>query len=105
MPCLDCGIPTQRSRCDSCQATINLMKPPRIRGAAHDKNYNYAWRKTRLQILERDRWVCHYCSKQMSGSDATVDHVLPISKFGATLDHSLLVAACRSCNSRKKDRA
>lgn len=57
------------------------------------------WRALRKFVLERDQFQCQYC-----GDDAdTVDHITPRSKGG---DHSPenLVAACRSCNSRKKDR-
>jgi len=104
LSCLDCGIPTARSRCERCQATVDAMKPPRIRATSTERGYNYAWRKIRLQILDRDNWRCHYCGKNVTGSDATVDHLQPLSKFGATTDPSLLVTACRSCNSRKKDK-
>ena len=104
MPCLDCGVPTDRSRCERCLAIVKMMQPPRTRASSNDRGYNYAWKKIRIQILERDRWQCHYCGKQLSGTDATVDHINPVSKFGANNDPDGLVAACRSCNSRKKDR-
>jgi 5-methylcytosine-specific restriction endonuclease McrA len=105
MPCLDCGVPTLRSRCEQCQENHNIMKPQRIRATSDARGYDYAWRKIRIQILNRDNWRCHYCEKVLSGSDATVDHLQPLSKFGAKLDPSNLVAACRSCNSKKKDKA
>jgi hypothetical protein len=56
------------------------------------------WKKIRITVLNRDAYTCAYC-----GDVATeVDHVYPKSKGGEdTLDN--LVAACRSCNSRKKD--
>ena len=56
------------------------------------------WKKIRIKVLQRDAYTCAYC-----GDVATeVDHVYPKSKGGEdTLDN--LVAACRGCNSRKKD--
>ena len=56
------------------------------------------WKKIRLKVLARDANTCAYC-----GDVATeVDHVYPKSKGGEdTLDN--LVAACRTCNVRKKD--
>ena len=50
-------------------------------------------------MLERDRWRCHYCGKQLRpGSlDATVDHLKPVA-LGGSHDPSNLVAACRSDN-------
>ena len=62
------------------------------------------WRSIRKTILERDDYICQYCDKKMEpGANATVDHVVAFSN-GGTADASNLVAACRSCNSRKGDR-
>ena len=56
-----------------------------------------AW--LRRLVLERDNWTCAYC-----GRDArTVDHVNPYSR-GGTDDPDNLVAACKPCNSSKRDR-
>ena len=55
----------------------------------------------RLAILERDRLRCRYCGRV--GVNLAIDHVLPISRGGGA-EASNLVAACKSCNSRKKDR-
>jgi len=59
-------------------------------------------RADRFKILHRDKFACRYCSA-MPGSDfLEVDHLIPRSKGGG--DHeSNLVAACRTCNSRKSD--
>ena len=103
LSCLDCGIPTNGSRCLACLTFIASVTP-RERLSPTQRGYSYAWRKVRIKILERDRWTCHYCQKILQDSDATVDHLVPLSKDGAQLDPSNLVAACRSCNSRKKDK-
>ena len=56
------------------------------------------WKKIRLQVLNRDCFVCAYCS----GEANEVDHIVPKVKGGEdTLDN--LVAACRRCNIQKKD--
>jgi|ERR1044072_3519228 hypothetical protein len=56
------------------------------------------WYKIRLVVLERDSRICAYCGSPA----ATVDHRNPRSRGG---DNQLenLSAACRSCNSSKKD--
>lgn len=62
------------------------------------------WRRKRMEILERDDWTCRYCGKVMeSNRNATVDHVIPY-ELAKSIDDANLVAACRSCNSRKGNR-
>lgn len=51
-------------------------------------------------VFERDGKRCRYCG---STDSPTVDHVLPRSRGGGD-ELANLVAACRSCNCRKKDR-
>jgi len=54
---------------------------------------------SRRAVMARDGGVCQYC-----GSNAdSIDHVVPRSKGG---DHTWenVVAACRPCNVRKRDR-
>ena len=47
----------------------------------------------RLQVLERDEYLCQYC-----GDDATeVDHIIPWS-FCLKDDLNNLVASCKLCN-------
>lgn len=54
------------------------------------------WRRVRLQVLERDHHVCHYCG----GHATTVDHVVPRIRGGSNKPENL-VAACESCNYSK----
>lgn len=58
------------------------------------------WRDLRAYVLVRDGFICAYCR----GPAHTVDHVVPRSKGGPDGSENL-VAACRSCNSEKNDRA
>jgi len=60
--------------------------------------YNVA--ENRRKVFERDGYLCHYCSKQLTRFSATLDHIQPISKGG---DNSLgnLVTACLHCNSER----
>jgi len=53
----------------------------------------------RRAVFARDAWKCQYCG----GLAETVDHLVPRSRGGA---HSWenVVAACKKCNSRKRDR-
>ena len=102
--CLDCGIPTDRSRCSKCFAARELSKPIQKKESSTARGYDSKWQRIRLTILHRDNWLCHYCGKQLAGSDATVDHLIPLSHNGERLSATNLVASCRSCNSRKKNK-
>lgn len=58
------------------------------------------WKNVRMRVLQRDMFTCQYCQQPAD----TVDHIYPRSRGGATFDESNLVAACKSCNSRKSDK-
>lgn len=63
--------------------------------------------KLRLELYERDGWICYLCSKPVDrGGDPngnrapSLDHLVARAN-GGTHDPSNLRTACRSCNSRK----
>lgn len=77
-----------------------------IRDAVLDRQFAEARRRKaeiidRDAILARDGHTCRYCGA--TGVRLAVDHLVPFSRGGSS-DPSNLVAACKSCNSRKKDR-
>lgn len=60
-------------------------------------------------VHERDHWTCAYCGRSVSKTPAceallaTVDHIVPSSRGGAS-SWLNLVSACKECNGRKADR-
>jgi 5-methylcytosine-specific restriction endonuclease McrA len=53
--------------------------------------------------LAEYNYCCAYCYQQFPVEDLTIDHMIPLSRGGTnTIDN--LVPACKSCNSRKKDK-
>ncbi len=58
---------------------------------------------TRQNILRRDLYCCQYCGIDLTDKDATIDHILPRSKGGAS-SWVNMVAACRDCNLDKGNR-
>jgi 5-methylcytosine-specific restriction endonuclease McrA len=58
---------------------------------------------TRRGLLARDGFTCAYCGKVCSPREATVDHVLPVSRGGCS-SWGNTVTACYRCNQRKADR-
>lgn len=74
----------------------------------HDAPLTVAIARSQLDDLEWHRILaayrhrCVYCGKR--SNRLTQDHILPVSKGGKT-EPSNIVPACKSCNSRKGDRA
>ena len=60
-----------------------------------------ALRCNRRNLLLRDDNCCQYCGFTGPPSELTVDHVLPMSRGGATASWDNVVVACKRCNWRK----
>lgn len=63
------------------------------------------WRRFRLTVLERDRWVCSLNTPSCTGAATQVHHIVPLSRGGAKYDPGNCAAACRNCNLAIGDRA
>ncbi|MHB8189947.1 MAG: HNH endonuclease [Ferrimicrobium sp.] len=68
---------------------VSYVRVPQIRRVA----------VTKRAIFSRDLFHCQYCG----GPAENIDHIVPRSR-GGTHTWDNVVAACRSCNSRKRDR-
>ena len=55
------------------------------------------------ELFRRDAFMCLYCGNQFPEAQLTRDHIEPISRGGQDV-WSNVVAACRSCNTRKGGR-
>ena len=58
---------------------------------------------SRHNIYVRDSSRCQYCGRRFSTSELSLDHVVPLSKGGATSWENV-VCACLPCNVRKGNR-
>jgi 5-methylcytosine-specific restriction endonuclease McrA len=65
----------------------------------------------RVEIYERDRWVCKLCGKKVNKElptshpmGATLDHIVPVSQGGLHIKENVQLAH-RMCNSRKGNRS
>jgi 5-methylcytosine-specific restriction endonuclease McrA len=58
---------------------------------------------SRLKVFTRDRFTCQYCRTPGEFKELTFDHVLPRSRGGLT-NWENIVTACKSCNTKKRDR-
>jgi 5-methylcytosine-specific restriction endonuclease McrA len=68
-----------------------------VRGASRVENVKIA------VLITRDKGICGLCQKPVAKRDATIDHIIPVSKGG---EHSYrnTQLAHKSCNSRKGNR-
>lgn len=76
-------------------AVVRLLKFVRIGRRAPPLN--------RSNILARDNFQCQYCLKDLSFSEATLDHVVPRSQGGTTRWDNV-VCCCKRCNKKKGGR-
>lgn len=58
---------------------------------------------SRVNVLTRDGFRCCYCGHKKNARELNYDHVLPRAQGGRT-DWLNIVASCRPCNSRKRNR-
>lgn len=64
-----------------------------------------AW--TKAGVITRDDCTCQYCGVKLKRTEATVDHVIPASRFKTVREASTwgnTVCACRPCNQRKANK-
>lgn len=55
------------------------------------------------RIWERDGAVCHICRLPVARRDASLDHIIPVSRGGVTIEDNLALAH-RSCNYARQDK-
>ncbi len=58
---------------------------------------------SKQNLLIRDGHECQYCGRALSVHNATVDHIVPVSRGGRRVWENV-VAACKPCNTGKGNR-
>ena len=55
-------------------------------------------------MLKQLEHICSDCNKQVVGSDITLDHILPASKYpDLFFNEGNIRVLCRKCNGNKRD--
>lgn len=89
---------------ESITFTNGKMKLPAIlRLKNHVRRNYYNSNFSRRALIKRDKSTCQYCSKVLTASQVTIDHVLPRSQNGIT-SFTNCVVCCYNCNNVKADR-
>lgn len=63
----------------------------------------YNVRENRISIYERDGYTCYKCGKLLTRWDATLDHILPVSRGGKNTKDNLSTC-CLLCNSKRRNK-
>jgi hypothetical protein len=93
-------IPEQIAACrDSMKASIAQTVSPSV----DEKIDFYNVRDNRLLVYERDGYSCYKCGKLLTRWDATLDHILPVSRGGDNTKENLLTC-CLMCNSKRRNK-
>lgn len=58
---------------------------------------------SKSSVFVRDSYTCQYCGKHLSNKNATIDHVIPVSKGGKN-SYTNCVTSCKTCNNWKSDK-
>lgn len=107
--------PEVTHRCPECGETFTSRRysdtrvycTPLCSARAHKRNRRHRLRAagpserfTLREIAERDGWICHLCRLKVSKNDASIDHLVPVSKGGAHTRANVALAH-RVCNSAR----
>ncbi len=65
--------------------------------------------KAKARALRDSQWwkrkrasgECYYCGQKLKPSELTMDHLIPITRGGRSVQANL-VPACKNCNNKKK---
>ena len=66
--------------------------------------------RQKARDLRRSQWwrnridtgLCHYCGGHFTPKELTLDHIVPLVRGGKS-SRGNCVAACKECNTRKRD--
>ncbi len=98
-----CDIPPQAGVEVIHTPTRAIAIPQVIQLVHYDRLPSREVRFTRRNIFYRDRNRCQYCGKAFPQKSLNLDHVVPLSRGGASRWENV-VCACIACNTRKGNR-
>tara|TARA_R100001510_G_scaffold56437_1_gene62020 strand:- start:637 stop:1143 length:507 start_codon:yes stop_codon:yes gene_type:complete len=64
---------------------------------------SHGMKPSRSNVIWRDNNTCQYCRDKHNSCDLTIDHIMPRSRGGQNT-WTNLVACCKKCNQKKRDR-
>ncbi len=67
------------------------------------KKFRHTPRPSKKNLWIRDKGICQYCSKKITISNSTIDHIVPKSK-GGRHEWRNIALSCSPCNQKKGSR-
>jgi 5-methylcytosine-specific restriction endonuclease McrA len=80
--------------------SVTWQMPAVVRLRRNIKRVKLGVKFSRVNVYQRDRFTCQYCSQKKAFGELTYDHMVPRSRGGQTRFENI-VTACKSCNARK----
>jgi hypothetical protein len=104
------GTPYRVNLPEEIPSCVELMKRKAIQNESsataideHKRLDFYNVKENRLRVFERDAYKCYNCGKQLTRFDATLDHLIPVSRGGSN-SFGNLSTCCLGCNSKRRNR-
>ena len=84
-------------------STLFPIRPElEIKPSIQDKELDYYnVKELRMQVFERDGYLCYKCDNQLTKLNATLDHIQPVSAGGSNSIENL-ITCCFHCNSKRR---
>jgi 5-methylcytosine-specific restriction protein A len=98
-PCLDCGRPSPRTRCDEHTRSWEQRRPSRRVKGRYDTKHN----KLRAITLREHPWCANCRTGGSAANPLEADHILPHALGGKNIRPNYQTL-CRACNAAKRDR-
>ena len=80
-----------------------INHPSILKLKEHVKRNYFNSNFSRKALIKRDKSTCQYCTRKLTASQITIDHVLPRCQGGITSFINCVVS-CQDCNSKKADK-
>lgn len=90
---------------DEVRSQSRTFKIPAVIGLLKMVPYKHSGKVSlsKTNLLIRDKFECQYCGKELRTHNATVDHIVPVSR-GGKREWLNVVASCKPCNGKKDNR-
>lgn len=87
---------------DLCSPSVTWKMPAVVRLRRNVGSKKRGVKFSRMNVYQRDNFICQYCGKKFRWNELTYDHIVPRSRGGRT-NFSNIVTACKPCNARKSN--